>query len=70
MLKLRPRCEQCGEVLTEDLYVIHRHIWCPKCFNDYIVPQIHMTLEDYIVAATTRIDPDVFYLSEEVSDVN
>ena len=55
---MKPKCDYCQEDLQQEVFVIHRVVWCKKCFYNHILPQIHMSLDDYITAATTQIDLD------------
>lgn len=45
-------CEHCNETIKDVVYVINRNIWCSKCFSEIILPQIRMSVEDYIELTT------------------
>ena len=46
------QCGHCDKTISDVVYVINRNIWCSQCFEKCVLPQIKMSVKDYIELTT------------------
>ena len=48
------KCNRCQKELkgNDVVCVVNRNCWCEECFNNYILPDIKMTVHEYFKSMT------------------